>query len=269
MPAARTVSGSRWTACTRAQSSIKNWPSSCGSARRRGSKLLVRDPNQARLSSDGCPSCPQVILQGYAQCFENYVADSYAAVDAHDGKGQVPEGPPSRTGPGLQKSATRCCGRRRAESGSASESDATLGTATHGRDVCPIFADEGLGLSEIGGKGQSLARLASAGLPVPNGFHITTAAYHDFIAEHHLEDPIKARLATVSDPASQAIDQAASAIAALITSQRSRPMRRLTSCGPTSGWARRRWPSAPLQPPRTCRSLLCRTAGDLPQRLWS
>ncbi len=53
------------------------------------------------------------------------------------------------------------------------------------------LADEGLGLSEIGGKGQSLARLASAGLPVPNGFHITTAAYVDFIAEHHLEDAIK------------------------------------------------------------------------------
>ncbi len=61
------------------------------------------------------------------------------------------------------------------------------------------LADEGLGLSEIGGKGQSLARLASAGLPVPNGFHITTAAYLDFIAAHHLEDAIKAQLVTVSD----------------------------------------------------------------------
>jgi rifampicin phosphotransferase len=80
------------------------------------------------------------------------------------------------------------------------------------------LAQEGLGLSEIGGKGQSLARLASAGLPVPNGFHITTAAYDDFVAETHLEDPINARLASVSDPASQPTDQA-SGIAALITSQ--------------------------------------------------
>jgi rifampicin phosphotransferase len=55
-------------------------------------------------------------------------------------------------------------------------------TATYIRSL----ADEGLGLSEIGGKGQSLARLASAGLPVPDGFHITTAAYDDFIAAHHL-----------------------------------------------------------------------------------
>jgi rifampicin phosphotransferase len=81
------------------------------------------------------------------------------------------------------------------------------------------LAHEGLGLSEIGGKGQSLARLASAGLPVPNGFHITTAAYHDFLAENHLEGPIKAQLATVSEPASQPTDQAASGIAALITAQ--------------------------------------------------
>ena len=82
------------------------------------------------------------------------------------------------------------------------------------------LADEGLGLSEIGGKGQSLARLASAGLPVPNGFHITTGAYLDFVVEHHLEEAIKAQLATVSDLANQATDQAASAIAALITGRK-------------------------------------------------
>ncbi|HET9561579.1 MAG TPA: PEP/pyruvate-binding domain-containing protein, partial [Propionibacteriaceae bacterium] len=82
------------------------------------------------------------------------------------------------------------------------------------------LADEGLGLSEIGGKGQSLARLASAGLPVPNGFHITTGAYLDFVVEHHLEEAIMAQLATVSDLANQATDQAASAIAALITGRK-------------------------------------------------
>ena len=79
------------------------------------------------------------------------------------------------------------------------------------------LADEGLGLSEIGGKGQSLARLAAAGLPVPNGFHITTAAYDDFIAENHLGDLIKVQLATISDPANQATDRAAASITALIT----------------------------------------------------
>jgi len=31
-------------------------------------------------------------------------------------------------------------------------------------------------LENVGGKGSSLARLAIAGLPVPGGFHLTTAA---------------------------------------------------------------------------------------------
>jgi rifampicin phosphotransferase len=61
--------------------------------------------------------------------------------------------------------------------------------------------DEGLGLSELGGKGQSLARLAAAGVPVPDGFHITTAAYHDFVAEHDLEGAITAQLATINESA--------------------------------------------------------------------
>src|SRR5688572_15015677 len=78
------------------------------------------------------------------------------------------------------------------------------------------LADEGLGLTEIGGKGQSLARLAAAGLPVPNGFHITTAAYDDFIAQSQLGDLIKVQLATISDPANQETDRAAASIAALI-----------------------------------------------------
>ncbi|MBL8055058.1 MAG: hypothetical protein JNK29_00090, partial [Anaerolineales bacterium] len=33
-------------------------------------------------------------------------------------------------------------------------------------------------LAVVGGKGASLARLADAGLPVPAGFHVTTAAYN-------------------------------------------------------------------------------------------
>src|SRR4029453_19586161 len=81
------------------------------------------------------------------------------------------------------------------------------------------LADEGFGLSEIGGKGQSLARLASAGLPVPNGFHVTTAAYDDFIAEHQLDGPIDQELATVSGPGDEAISDVASAIGALIISR--------------------------------------------------
>ena len=45
-------------------------------------------------------------------------------------------------------------------------------------------------LDALGGKGESLAKLVAAGLPVPDGFHITTAAYRAFIANHQLEPEI-------------------------------------------------------------------------------
>ena len=45
-------------------------------------------------------------------------------------------------------------------------------------------------LENTGGKGASLARLACAGLPVPGGFHITTTAYRQFVADNKLEPAI-------------------------------------------------------------------------------
>jgi pyruvate,water dikinase len=45
-------------------------------------------------------------------------------------------------------------------------------------------------LSMLGGKGRSLARLLGAGFPVPDGFHVTTAAYSGFIAENDLASRI-------------------------------------------------------------------------------
>ena len=59
-------------------------------------------------------------------------------------------------------------------------------------------------LERVGGKGASLARLAAAGLPVPPGFHITTAAYRRFVTENHLTEPILAAVAgaRVEDPGS-------------------------------------------------------------------
>ncbi|NUR89210.1 MAG: pyruvate, phosphate dikinase [Nonomuraea sp.] len=41
-------------------------------------------------------------------------------------------------------------------------------------------------LATAGGKGESLARLAAAGLPVPPGFHLTTDAYRAFVAANGL-----------------------------------------------------------------------------------
>ena len=59
-------------------------------------------------------------------------------------------------------------------------------------------------LERVGGKGASLARLAAAGLPVPPGFHITTAAYRRFVTENHLTEPILAAAAgaRADDPGS-------------------------------------------------------------------
>ncbi|MFI9550191.1 PEP/pyruvate-binding domain-containing protein [Nonomuraea endophytica] len=44
------------------------------------------------------------------------------------------------------------------------------------------FDDVAADLASVGGKGASLARMARAGLPVPGGFHISTAAYRAFVA---------------------------------------------------------------------------------------
>lgn len=52
-------------------------------------------------------------------------------------------------------------------------------------------------LAIVGGKGASLARLANAGLPVPDGFHVTTAAYRTFVAANELQPGILAALTQV------------------------------------------------------------------------
>jgi len=55
-------------------------------------------------------------------------------------------------------------------------------------------------LNRVGGKGASLARLLNAGLPVPDGFHVTTAAYRKFICKNNLQDRILSAL-PLADPA--------------------------------------------------------------------
>ena len=59
--------------------------------------------------------------------------------------------------------------------------------------VLPL-ADSQAMLEIVGGKGASLARLTAAGLPVPGGFHVTTAAYNQFVAENNLQPRILAAL---------------------------------------------------------------------------
>ena len=52
-------------------------------------------------------------------------------------------------------------------------------------------------LRVVGGKARSLASLASAGLPVPDGFIITTRAYQDFIEANALADPVARELSDI------------------------------------------------------------------------
>jgi phosphohistidine swiveling domain-containing protein len=56
------------------------------------------------------------------------------------------------------------------------------------------LADPEATLESVGGKGASLARLADAGLPVPDGFHVTTAAYHHFVRANGLQEQILSKL---------------------------------------------------------------------------
>jgi rifampicin phosphotransferase len=64
-------------------------------------------------------------------------------------------------------------------------------TGTHTQSSYVLELDEaGADLATVGGKGASLATLRRAGLPVPPGFHVTTAAYRRFVAHHGLAEQI-------------------------------------------------------------------------------
>jgi predicted dehydrogenase len=57
--------------------------------------LLVRDPNHGSAEQRRLATLPAGHAQGYAQCFEAFVADSYAAIDAYNGDGDAPVGLPT------------------------------------------------------------------------------------------------------------------------------------------------------------------------------
>src|SRR5829696_3875632 len=67
-------------------------------------------------------------------------------------------------------------------------------------------------LESVGGKGASLARLLRAGMPVPGGFHVTTAAYERFVADNDLESGIRAALEKVDASKSEALTKASEKI---------------------------------------------------------
>jgi pyruvate,water dikinase len=79
------------------------------------------------------------------------------------------------------------------------------------------FTEPEVALETAGGKGLNLARTTQAGLPVPQGFIIPTAAYRRFIAENHLEDALRAFQASVNAAQSESDGSAVADLNAAFT----------------------------------------------------
>lgn len=79
-------------------------------------------------------------------------------------------------------------------------------------DFIRSLADTSAGLQLVGGKGASLARLAAAGLPVPDGFHITTEAYARFVVDNQLEAKISSALMSLATDQPATLEGAAEGI---------------------------------------------------------
>jgi rifampicin phosphotransferase len=82
------------------------------------------------------------------------------------------------------------------------------------RYVLPL-ADERAILAQAGGKGASLARLAAAELPVPDGFHVTTAVYRQIVTTNDLQPRILAALEGTDPTQPATLDTASQTIQAL------------------------------------------------------
>jgi len=98
-----------------------------------------------------------------------------------------------------------------------------MATNTKGFEYVLPLADLGATLEIVGGKGASLARLVVAGLPVPDGFHVTTAAYRRFVEENGLQPGIMAALEQVDAGQPATLEAASRAIAALFASAQTPP----------------------------------------------
>ncbi|WP_433332826.1 PEP/pyruvate-binding domain-containing protein [Spirillospora sp. CA-294931] len=81
------------------------------------------------------------------------------------------------------------------------------------------LADAHADPARAGGKGASLARLAAAGLPVPDGFHVTTDAYRRFVERDGLYSRVMAAVAEVVPDLPGTAQAAASRIAELFARQ--------------------------------------------------
>ncbi len=77
--------------------------------------------------------------------------------------------------------------------------------------------DSAATLEQVGGKGASLARMAAAGLPVPPGFHITTAAYRRFVDANGLQKGILAAVTAAQADVAASLELASARIQMLFT----------------------------------------------------
>jgi pyruvate,water dikinase len=77
--------------------------------------------------------------------------------------------------------------------------------------ILPL-ADSKASLETVGGKGSSLSRLINAGLPVPDGFHITTEAYRQFINYNNLGPTIQTALDSVDTEKPTSLENASQRI---------------------------------------------------------
>ncbi|RPJ51838.1 MAG: hypothetical protein EHM21_01745, partial [Chloroflexi bacterium] len=90
--------------------------------------------------------------------------------------------------------------------------------------ILPFTSEEaastGNGVLIVGGKGANLARLAQAGLPVPDGFLLSTYAYRMFVGENRLEGEILAALPQADQASPEELEKAASRIRSMFSAGR-------------------------------------------------
>lgn len=67
----------------------------------------------------------------------------------------------------------------------------------------------------VGGKGMSLSKLLTAGIPVPDGFHVTTASYRTFVEMNHIQPKINKLLDGIDSNNTSQLEDVSKQIGAL------------------------------------------------------
>ena len=70
-------------------------------------------------------------------------------------------------------------------------------------------------LEMVGGKGMSLSKLLTAGIPVPEGFHVTTTSYKIFVEKNHIQPHINKLLDGIDSNNTSQLENASTQIGML------------------------------------------------------